>query len=622
MQYCFTSGEQILLKPEYTLNNWLPVTKKDADSRGWDKLDVILFSGDAYVDHPAFGGAVIARVIESRGLRVAIVPQPNWRDDLRDFKKFGKPELFFAVTSGCMDSMVNHYTANRRLRSDDAYTAGGKSGFRPDYALTVYSGILKQLYPDVPVIAGGIEASLRRLTHYDYWSDTLRPPVLCGSSPDLVIYGMGEKPLNRLLDVVTSGSGLDTVTQIEQTCFKIESIEKIPVNDKWRMVELFSHEECLASREKFAQNYVITEKAGSSMEPVRFVQRCGDGYVVVNPPFMDASTEELDLFSTLPFTRLPHPKYEKKGGVPAYDMIRHSVTAHRGCFGGCSFCAITAHQGKNVVSRSQDSIISEVKKVTAMPDFKGYVSDIGGPSANMYMMKGADLNLCVKCTRPSCIYPSICANLNYDHTPLLELYRKAAEVKGVKKIFVTSGVRYDMLVSGDERKRKVYRCDEYMKELVLNHVSGRLKVAPEHTSDRVLAVMRKPSYALFRKFSELFHKISSAAGLDQQIVPYFISSHPGSQLEDMAELAAVTKEDGFRLEQVQDFTPTPMTLSSVIYYCGFDPYTGKKIYCARSSDDRNDQRSFFFWYKQENRERLKRRLKKIGRQDIEKKLFG
>ncbi len=604
------------------IHNWLPVTKKDAESRGWDRLDVILFSGDAYIDHPAFGSAVIARVIESRGLRVAIVPQPNWRDDLRDFKKFGRPELFFAVTSGCMDSMVNHYTANRRLRSDDAYTAGGKSGFRPDYALTVYCSILKELYPDVPVVAGGIEASLRRFTHYDYWSDTLKPSVLCGSSPDYVIYGMGEKPLYSMLDLVTSGQALNELNSLKQICFKTGSIKNIPVNDNWQTVELYSHEECLASKEKFAQNYVMTEKSGSGMQAVRFIQKCGDSYTVVNPPYMDVSADELDLYSALPFTRLPHPRYEKKGGVPAYDMIRHSVTAHRGCFGGCSFCAITAHQGKNVVSRSQESVISEVQNVAAMPDFKGYVSDIGGPSANMYMMKGADLQLCVKCTRPSCIYPSICPNLNYDHTPLIELYRKAAAVKGVKKIFVSSGVRYDMLVSGDETKRKSFRCDEYMKELVAHHVSGRLKVAPEHTSDRVLAVMRKPSYSLFRKFSGLFSKLSSAAGLEQQIVPYFISSHPGSQLEDMAELAAETKQDGFRLEQVQDFTPTPMTLSSVIYYCGFDPYTKGKIYCARSTDDRNDQRSFFFWYKQENRERLRRRLKKIGRHDIDKKLFG
>ena len=622
LYYITAVKEKSFLKPEYKIERWLPITKKDADARGWEKPDVILFSGDAYIDHPAFGSAVIARIIESRGFKVAIVPQPNWRDDLRDFKKFGEPELFFAVTSGCMDSMVNHYTANRRLRSDDAYTPGGISGFRPDYALTVYCDILKRLYPHVPVVAGGIEASLRRFTHYDYWSDSLKPSVQWGNSPDIVIYGMGEKPLIRLLEVVSSGQGADTVNLIEQTCFKMKSLEELPYNDTWRTVELFSHEECLVSKEKFAQNYVMTGKAESGMDPVRFIQKCGDGYVVVNPPYMDLSTEELDLFSALPFTRMPHPKYAKRGGVPAYDMICHSVTAHRGCFGGCSFCAITAHQGKNVVSRSEDSIISEVKDVTAMPDFKGYVSDIGGPSANMYMMKGSDPGICRKCVRPSCIYPAICGNLNYDHTPLIDLYRKASAVKGVKKIFVSSGVRYDMLTAGDEKKREACHCGEYMEELITRHVSGRLKVAPEHTSDRVLAVMRKPSYSLFRKFCELFRKISSAAGLDQQIVPYFISSHPGSRLEDMAELAVETKSDGFRLEQVQDFTPTPMTLSSVIYYCGFDPYTGKKIYCARSAEERNDQRSFFFWYKPENRERLKRRLKKIGRYDFEKKLFG
>ncbi|HQO39163.1 MAG TPA: YgiQ family radical SAM protein [Spirochaetota bacterium] len=610
------------MKTACTLKDWLPVTKKDAEARGWDRIDVILFSGDAYVDHPAFGSAVIARLIESRGLRVAIVPQPNWRDDLRDFTKFGRPELFFAVTSGCMDSMVNHYTANRRLRSDDAYSPDGKSGFRPDYALTVYCRILKEIYPDVPVVAGGIEASLRRLTHYDYWSDSLRPSVLCGASPDMVIYGMAEKALNRLLDDVIKGEDMNTIMGLEQTCFRIASIDDIPHNINWSTVELYSHEECLASKHKFADNYMVTEKAGNSMEPVRFVQRCGAGYIVVNPPCVNITTGELDHYSNLPFTRLPHPKYAKKGGVPAYEMIRHSVTAHRGCFGGCSFCAITAHQGKNVVSRSQASIISEVEKVAAMPDFKGYVSDIGGPSANMYMMEGADLKLCVKCARPSCIYPSICSNLNYDHTPLIELYDKAAAVKGVKKIFVSSGVRYDMLVSGDESKRRAFRCEEYIKVLVTRHVSGRLKVAPEHTSDRVLSVMRKPSYSVFRKFMAQFRTLSQQAGLKQHLVPYFISSHPGSQLEDMAELAAETKDDGFRLEQVQDFTPTPMTLSSVIYYCGFDPYNGKKIYCARSADDRNDQRSFLFWYRQENKEKLRRRLKKIGRHDIEKRLFG
>lgn len=583
---------------------------------------MVLFSGDAYVDHPSFGTAVIARIIESRGFRVAVVPQPNWQDDLRDFKKFGRPRLFFAVTSGCMDSMVNHYTANRRLRSDDAYSPGGKAGFRPDYALSVYCGILKELYPDVPVVAGGIEASLRRFTHYDYWSGSLMPPVLDAGSADYAVYGMGEKPMTRMLESCAAGGGMADGRLVNQVCYRIDNQAGIPAVDGWKDVILHSHEECLASKEKFAENFVITEKASSSLEALRLIQQCKDKYIVVNPPFTDIGTGELDSFYSLPFTRLPHPKYGKKGGVPAYDMIRHSVNSHRGCFGGCSFCAISAHQGKSVVSRSEGSVLREVEQVTAMPDFKGYVSDIGGPSANMYMMKGEESGKCVKCSRPSCIYPAICSNLNYDHGPLILLYRKASELKGIKKIFVSSGVRYDMLVSGDDSKRKTFGCDEYMKELVACHVSGRLKVAPEHTSDRVLSLMRKPSYSLFRKFSALFHKLSADAGLDQQIIPYFISSHPGSELEDMAELAAETKSDGFMLEQVQDFTPTPMTLSSVIYYCGFDPYTKKKVWCARSTEERNDQRSFFFWYRPELKEKLKRRLRKMGRHDIEKKLFG
>jgi len=448
------------------------------------------------------------------------------------------------------------------------------------------------------------------------------PPVLHGGSPDLLVYGMGEKPMLRLLDCFASGTGSDSYKLVNQVSYRAAGSGDIPAVPGWRDLFLNSHEECVSSKEKFAENFTVTERVSCGSEPVRLIQECDGRYIVVNPPFTDINTTELDSFYSLPFTRLPHPKYGKKGGVPAYDMIRHSVNSHRGCFGGCSFCAISAHQGKSVVSRSEDSVLREVEQVAAMPDFKGYVSDIGGPSANMYMMKGADQEICGMCSRTSCIYPAICPNLNYNHGPLTRLYKKASALAGVKKIFVSSGVRYDMLVSGDESKRKSSGCDEYMKELVSSHVSGRLKVAPEHTSDRVLSVMRKPSYSLFRKFSEMFRRLSAAAGLDQQIVPYFISSHPGSGLEDMAELAAETKSDGFRLEQVQDFTPTPMTLSSVIYYCGFDPYTKKKVWCARTPEERNDQRSFFFWYKEENRERLRRRLRKMGRQDIEKRLFG
>jgi len=606
----------------YNITDWLPITKKETDLRGWDELDVILFSGDAYVDHPSFGSAVIARIIESRGLKVAIVPQPNWRDDLRDFKKFGIPRLFFAVTSGCMDSMVNHYTAGKRLRSDDAYTPGGKGGFRPDYAVSVYSGILKKLFPDVPVVAGGVEASLRRFTHYDYWSDSLKPPVLADGSIDLLVYGMGEKPVIEILALMDKGIPFSSLKTVSQCGTVIDGMDKLPLNKNWVDVELHSHEACLNDKKKFSANHLLIEKYASSGEQVRLIQKSGESYIVMNPPEAETGRENIDTGYDLPYTRLPHPKYNAKGGVPAYEMIRHSVTLHRGCFGGCSFCSITMHQGKRVINRSEGSILREVKNVAQMEDFKGYISDLGGPSANMYRMGGEDLSVCRKCARSSCLFPSICANLNFDHKPLIDLYTKAEKIPGIKKIFISSGIRYDTLLCDDAVKRKNYSCDDYVKKLVRNHISGRLKVAPEHTSDRVLKLMRKPSYRLFEKFKKDFEKISDDAGLRQQIVPYFISSHPGSELEDMAELAAKTKSEGFKLEQVQDFTPTPMTLSSVMYYTGFDPYTGKKVYSAKSGDDRNDQRSFLFWYKEENREKLKRRLRKIGREDLLKKLFG
>jgi uncharacterized radical SAM protein YgiQ len=607
---------------KFKITDWLPITKKESDLRGWEELDVILFSGDAYVDHPSFGSAVIARLIESQGLRIAIVPQPNWRDDLRDFKKFGIPKLFFAVTSGCMDSMVNHYTAGKRLRSDDAYTPGGKGGFRPDYAVEVYSGILKSLFPGVPVVAGGVEASLRRFTHYDYWSDFLKPSVLHNGAIDLLIYGMGEKPILEILELMQKGVPFLSIKTIPQSGLLISDKEKLFLNKNWKDVELYSHEECLADKKKFAENHVQIERYASSNEQVRLIQKSGDSYIVMNPCRVESESDNIDVAFDLPYTRLPHPKYNAKGGVPAYDMIRHSVTLHRGCFGGCSFCSITMHQGKRVINRSEASILREVKNVAEMDDFKGYISDLGGPSANMYRMGGEDLTVCRKCIRSSCLYPSICGNLVFDHKPLVEIYKKAEKVPGVKKIFVSSGIRYDLLLCDDNDKRKKYFCDEYMKKLVKDHISGRLKVAPEHTSGRVLKFMRKPSYQLFEKFKKTFERLTGEAGLKQQIIPYFISSHPGSELEDMAELAAVTKSDGFKLEQVQDFTPTPMTLSSVMYYTGFDPYTKEKVYSAKSSEDRNDQRSFLFWYKEENREKLKRRLRKIGREDILQKLFG
>ncbi len=609
-------------KQQHKITDWLPVTKKDAELRGWDEIDVVLFSGDAYVDHPSFGSAVIARVIESMGLRVAIVPQPNWRDDLRDFRKFGAPKYFFAVTSGCMDSMVNHYTAGKRLRSDDAYTPGGKAGFRPDYAVQVYSGILKKLFPDVPVVAGGVEASLRRFTHYDYWSDSLKPSILADGNIDLLVYGMGESPVIELVELMKKGVPFSSLKNLSQCGSLIDAGEKLPLNKNWRDVELHSHEECLKDKKRFAENHKMIEEFASSGERVRLIQKTGSSLAVINPPEYDYRTGSIDAGFDLPYTRLPHPKYNNKGGVPAYEMIRHSVTLHRGCFGGCSFCSITMHQGKRVTNRSERSILREVRSVAEMDDFKGYISDLGGPSANMYGMHGKDQSLCAACRKSSCLYPSICGNLVYDHKPLLKIYEQAEKIPGVKKIFISSGVRYDLLLSGDEAKRKIYSCEEYTEKLITHHVSGRLKVAPEHTSGRVLKLIRKPSYELFVKFKNIFDRVSESAGLRQQIVPYFISSHPGSELEDMAELAAQTKEQGFNLEQVQDFTPTPMTLSSVMYYTGFDPYSGKKVYSAKTTDERDDQRSFLFWYKPENRERIKRRLKKIGREDIIKKLFG
>jgi uncharacterized radical SAM protein YgiQ len=606
---------------EYILTDWLPVTKKEALLRGWEELDVVLFSGDAYVDHPSFGTAVIGRLIESMGLRIAIVPQPNWRDDLRDFKKFGAPRLFFAVTAGAMDSMVNHYTAAKRLRSDDAYSPAGRSGMRPDYAVTVYTQILKDLYPETPVIAGGIEASLRRFTHYDYWSDSLKPPILAECGADLLLYGMGEKPLMELVKLAEKNIPLQSLKNLRQSAYSAGINDRLPEMKNVEDIELYSHEDCLADKKKFMENFLITERVCSGKGDVRLIQKCGDYNFIVNPSWGSLSPDETDRGFDLPYTRMSHPKY-KNGGVPAYDMIRHSVATHRGCFGGCSFCAISAHQGKFISSRSEGSIIREIEQVADMPDFKGYVSDLGGPSANMYRMGGEDLTLCSRCRRASCLFPEICSNLNYDHKPLVDLYRKSEKIRGVKKVFVSSGVRYDLCIAGNSDSAEKFHCMEYMEKLVKDHVSGRLKVAPEHTSERVLKLMRKPSYNLFVKFKNIFKKISERHGLKQQIIPYFISSHPGSDIEDMAELASLTAAEGFKLEQVQDFTPTPMTLASVIYYTGVNPYTGDRIYSAKNKKDRDNQRIFFFWHNKENRSEIKKLLKKTGRADIEKKLFS
>lgn len=576
--------------------NWLPVSRKELEARGWEELDVIIFSGDAYVDHPSFGPAVIGRVIEDEGFRVAIVPQPNWKDDLRDFRKLGKPRYFFGVTAGNMDSMVNHYTAARRLRSDDAYTPGGKAGFRPDYPTIVYTKILKNLFPDVPVVIGGIEASMRRLTHYDYWNDKLEPSILLSSNADLLIYGMGEQPVRDLVRLLGKGVPFESLNNIPQTAIALKTDESLHPQKEWKEIKLHSFEECLADKKKFAENFVAFEKESNRMNAARLIEPSGNKMVIVNPPFPPMEENDFDRSFDLPFNYLPHPKYDKKGPIPAYEMIKFSVNIHRGCFGGCSFCAIAAHQGKQVMSRSEKSILREIEIISQLPDFKGYLSDLGGPSANMYRMKGKAMDLCLKCSRPSCIWPSVCVNLNTNHDELTNLYRKVNRIPGIKKAFIGSGVRYDLLFR--EWNKSAGRAEnEYLEELVKNHVSGRLKVAPEHTAPNVIYLMRKAPFELFRKLKLKFDEINKREGIRQEIIPYFISSHPGCTDENMKELVNEVKNLDIRPEQVQDFTPTPMTLSTLIYYTGFDPYTGKKVYVARKPEEKKRQKEYFFWYK-------------------------
>ncbi|MBO7469385.1 MAG: YgiQ family radical SAM protein [Bacteroidales bacterium] len=598
---------------------WLPITKKESDLRGWNELDIVLVTGDAYVDHPSFGTAVIGRTLEKEGYKVGIIPQPNWRDDLRDFRKFGKPRLFFGVSSGSMDSMVNHYTANKRLRSNDAYTPGGEAGFRPDYATTVYSKILKQLYPDVPVVIAGIEASLRRVTHYDYWSDSLKPSILVDSQADMGIYGMGELANVEIAKALDAGKKIDEITDIPQTFFLKKKSQH--VDSQWQDIKLVSHEVCLKDKKLYASNFKHVEEESNKKHAARLLQDVGNYTLYINPPYTTYTTAQIDAAFDLPYTRMPHPKYAKRGPIPAYEMIRHSVNIHRGCFGGCAFCTISAHQGKFVASRSKESILKEVEQVTQMPDFKGYISDLGGPSANMYRMRGKDESLCEKCVRPTCIQPNICKNLNTDHHPLIELYKEIDKNPNIKKVTIGSGIRYDLFLTNDDPDGKL-GYDEYFEQLMRRHVSGRLKVAPEQVSDNVLRLMRKPPFSLFNKLKKRFDQVNEKYHLNQQLIPYFISSHPACTLMDMAELAVKTKELGYHLEQVQDFTPTPMTLATEIYYSGYDPYTLKPVFVAKNKEDKLAQQRFFFWYKNENRQWVKQTLRKMGKADWIKRLYG
>ncbi|MBR1712416.1 MAG: YgiQ family radical SAM protein [Alloprevotella sp.] len=598
---------------------FLPTTKKELELRGWDYVDIILFSGDAYVDHPSFGAAVLGRVLEAEGYRVAIVPQPDWHGDYRDFRKLGRPRLFFGVSPGAMDSMVNKYTANRRLRSEDAYTPDGRHDARPEYPSIVYTRILRQLFPDVPVVLGGIEASLRRLTHYDYWQDRLRPCILADSGADLIIYGMGELPIVEVARRLRRGEDLRTVPQTVHLLRR----EDIPhgIRGDGEDIVLNSHETCLSDKRAYAANFRHVEEQSNTLAPQRLIQQTGDRYAVVNVPYPPMTTEQLDRSYDLPYTRLPHPKYKGKR-IPAYEMIKHSVCIHRGCFGGCAFCTISAHQGKFIMNRSKESILREVRQITQMPGFRGYLSDLGGPSANMYGMRGRDPKICARCKKPSCIHPRVCPNLNHDHGPLLEIYRAVDALPGIRRSFIGSGVRYDLLLhrSGDATADR--NAELYTRELIARHVSGRLKVAPEHTSDRVLDIMRKPSFRQFHEFKKIFERINRECGLRQQIIPYFISSHPGCTEEDMAELAAETKELDFHLEQVQDFTPTPMTVATEAYYSGLHPYTLQPVQTARSPEEKLRQRMYFFWYKPQERGKITAALRRMDRPDLIRRLYG
>ncbi len=602
------------------VQRWLPITKKEIDRLGWDYVDVILFSGDAYIDHPSMGCAVIGRVLEAHGYRVAIVPQPNWQDDLRDFKKFGRPRLFFGVSAGAMDSMVNHYTAARRRRSDDAYTPNGRRGARPDYPTIVYSKILKTLFPDVPVVVGGIEASLRRLSHYDYWEDRLRPSILMDCRADMLVYGMGERSIVEIADSLAAGKSIAELIDIPQTAIICPKAEMPNETDDLNCI-LNSYEICLKDKVRQAENFKHIEIESNKWYGRTIWQQYGDRAVKINPMYPPMTESEIDASFDLPYTRLPHPKNNGKP-IPAYKMIRHTMKKKRGSIERCAFCTISAHQGKYIASRSKESILREVKQITAMPDFKGYISDLGGPSANMYRMHGKDLTKCRKCVRPSCLHPQPCSNLNNDHASLLDIYEAVDALPGVKKSFIGSGVRYDLAMARNDDDAVNRRNRRYIQELIVNHVSGRLKVAPEHTSDEVLNCMRKPSFDLFRQFDKIFNEINEKYNLRQQLIPYFISSHPACHETDMAELAVETKRMNFRLEQVQDFTPTPMTVSSEIYYSGVHPYTLKKVYTARSADEKQNQRKYFFWYKPECINDIRRSLTRLHRQDLINELFG
>ena len=588
---------------------FLPVTMEEMKERGWEQVDFVLVTGDAYVDHHSFGTAIIGRLLERYGYKVAVLPQPDYKS-AEDFQRFGKPRLGFLINSGVVDSMVNNYSVFKHRRKTDEYAPGGKAGNRPDRAVIVYSNRAKEAYKDVPVIIGGIEASLRRLGHYDYWSDKVRRSILLDSKADLLIYGMGERAIVEIAEALDSGIAARDITWVRGTCYRAKDLSIAESAGEGNLRILPSFDEISNDKRAYAQSFATQFKNNDSISAVTLAEKYTDTvYVVQNPPQPPLEREELDDIYNLPFENEWHPMYDEMGGIPAFKEIKFSVVSSRGCFGGCSFCALTYHQGRQVRSRSKEAIVSEVKKLTEKKDFKGYIHDIGGPTANF---RGPACKKQLKsgvCTHKDCLYPAVCPNMTVDHSDYLDLLRAVRAVDGVKKVFIRSGIRYDYLMADPH-------CDEFIDELCRYHISGTLKVAPEHISDRVLYYMRKPSKKVFLDFDKKYKQTNRRLGKKQYLIPYLISSHPGSTLEDAVELAVFLKEYGFVPDQVQDFYPTPGTLSTCMYYTELDPLTMKPVYVAKNMEEKRMQRALIHYNKKENRELVIKALKKVGKVDL------
>ena len=577
----------------------LPMSRQEMEERGWDEIDVVFVTGDAYIDHPSFAMAILSRVLEAGGYRVGIVSQPDWEKP-DDWQRFGRPRLFYAISAGNMDSMINHYTANKKVRNDDAYSPGGRIGLRPDRATLAYCQRARQAYKGVPVIAGGVEAPLRRLAHYDYWSDKVRRSILLDSKADLVVFGMGEDIILEIARRMDAGESVQDLRDMRGVAYAVGASETPPGD----AITLPSYEEVLADKQAFAEATRIIHNETNPFNARGLVQFHSERAVVCNPPRFPISRDAMDRIYGLPYTRRPHPSYTEP--IPASDMIKDSVTIMRGCFGGCTFCSITAHQGRIIQSRSRDSILSEIEQMTEDPEFKGIVSDIGGPTANMYEMKCTKPEVEAICRRQSCVHPKVCKLLGTDHGPLVQLMKDAREVKGVKKVMVASGIRMDL----------ARRSPEYMRELTRHHVGGLLKVAPEHTDPTVLNMMRKPSGDDFEQFAEAFNRESKEAGKKQHLVPYFIASHPGSDLNAMIHLAVMLKRTGYRPDQVQDFIPAPLDVATTMYYTGLDPFTKKPVHIATHLRDRKLQRALMQFFKPENYFEVRKALVQAKRTDL------